>query len=167
MKIIVVNVNTSKSMTNVIAKAAGRYASPGTAIVALRSGLFRAGLDGVFRLLEAGRDMLKLPRTWGSATEIPGTKVTSVSPSCLTKAARPPRQRGEFSQVKPFVSAPGRIRTRDPLLRRQPLYPAELPALGDHCAGQRSHVGYARVAVYGCVMSLAVASLASLREKRP
>jgi allantoin racemase len=36
MKIIVVNVNTSKSMTHVIAKAAGRYASPGTAVVALR-----------------------------------------------------------------------------------------------------------------------------------
>ena len=27
------------------------------------------------------------------------------------------------------VSAPGRIRTRDPLLRRQLLYPAELQAL--------------------------------------
>ncbi len=36
MKIIVVNVNTSKSMTDVIAEAAGRYASPGTAVVALR-----------------------------------------------------------------------------------------------------------------------------------
>src|SRR5215469_16916478 len=36
MKIIVVNVNTSKSMTDVIAEAAGRYASPGTTVVALR-----------------------------------------------------------------------------------------------------------------------------------
>jgi allantoin racemase len=36
MKILVVNVNTSESMTDVIAEAAGRYASPGTAVVALR-----------------------------------------------------------------------------------------------------------------------------------
>src|SRR5215471_8518738 len=36
MKIIVVNVNTSKPMTDVIAEAAGRYVSPGTAVVALR-----------------------------------------------------------------------------------------------------------------------------------
>jgi Asp/Glu/hydantoin racemase len=36
MKIIVVNVNTTKSMTGDIAEAAGRYASPGTAVVALR-----------------------------------------------------------------------------------------------------------------------------------
>ena len=57
-----------------------------------RNGLFRAGLDVVFRVLETGRVMLKLPPTWGSATEIPGTKVTSVAPSCLTKAARPPTQ---------------------------------------------------------------------------
>ena len=44
-------------------------------------------------------------------------------------------------------SAPGRIRTRDPLLRRQPLYPTELLALGDHCARRRSRVGHAEVAV--------------------
>ena len=43
--------------------------------------------------------------------------------------------------------APGRIRTRDPLLRRQPLYPTELLALGDHCARRRSRVGHAEVAV--------------------
>lgn len=36
MKIIVVNVNTSQSMTDGIAKAARRYASPGTEIVALQ-----------------------------------------------------------------------------------------------------------------------------------
>jgi allantoin racemase len=36
MKILVVNVNTSKSMTDVIDEAARRYASPGTAVVALR-----------------------------------------------------------------------------------------------------------------------------------
>ena len=36
MKILVVNVNTSKSMTDVIGEAARRYASPGTAVVALR-----------------------------------------------------------------------------------------------------------------------------------
>ena len=36
MKIIVVNVNTSKSMTDVIAEAAGRHASPGTTVVTLR-----------------------------------------------------------------------------------------------------------------------------------
>jgi len=33
MKIVVVNVNTSQSMTDVIAAAACRYASPGTEIV--------------------------------------------------------------------------------------------------------------------------------------
>ena len=43
--------------------------------------------------------------------------------------------------------APGRIRTRDPLLRRQPLYPTELLALGDHCARRRSRVGHTKVAV--------------------
>jgi Asp/Glu/hydantoin racemase len=36
MKIIVVNVNTSESMTDVIAEAAERYASPGTTVVTLR-----------------------------------------------------------------------------------------------------------------------------------
>jgi allantoin racemase len=36
MKILVVNVNTSESMTNVIAAGARRYASPGTQTVALR-----------------------------------------------------------------------------------------------------------------------------------
>src|SRR5262249_61669770 len=36
MKIIVVNVNTSRSMTDAIAEAAGRHASPGTPVVTLR-----------------------------------------------------------------------------------------------------------------------------------
>jgi hypothetical protein len=35
MKILVVNVNTSRSMTDVIGEAARRYAPPGTAVVAL------------------------------------------------------------------------------------------------------------------------------------
>src|SRR5262249_18908976 len=39
--------------------------------------------------------------------------------------------------------APGRIRTRDPLLRRQLLYPAELQAPNDDCAGYRSRQGHA------------------------
>src|SRR5215468_8387901 len=39
--------------------------------------------------------------------------------------------------------APGRIRTRDPLLRRQLLYPAELQAPTDDCAGFRSRQGHA------------------------
>jgi hypothetical protein len=47
------------------------------------------------------------------------------------------------------LSAPGRIRTRDPLLRRQLLYPTELRALGDHCARRKSHVGHIRVAFSG------------------
>jgi hypothetical protein len=47
------------------------------------------------------------------------------------------------------ASAPGRIRTRDPLLRRQLLYPTELRAPGDHCAWRRSHVGHVRVAFSG------------------
>jgi hypothetical protein len=70
-----------------------------TGIVETRSGLFNAGLDAAFRFPGAGRVMLKLPRTWGSATEIPGRKVTSVAPSCLTAAARPAPQRREFPQV--------------------------------------------------------------------
>ena len=45
------------------------------------------------------------------------------------------------------ASAPGRIRTRDPLLRRQLLCPAELRAPEGNCARPRSHDGYARVAV--------------------
>lgn len=36
MRIVVVNVNTSESMTHAISEAAGRYASPGTEIAALR-----------------------------------------------------------------------------------------------------------------------------------
>src|SRR5579859_5673477 len=47
----------------------------------------------------------------------------------------------------PVTSAPGRIRTRDPLLRRQLLCPAELRALGDHCAWRISRLGHVRVAV--------------------
>ena len=36
MRIVVVNVNTSQSMTDVIDEAARRYASPGTEIVTLQ-----------------------------------------------------------------------------------------------------------------------------------
>jgi hypothetical protein len=75
-------------------------ASLDTGIVEARSGLFDAGLDAAFRFPRAGRGMLKLPRTWGSATEIPGSKVTSVAPSCLTTAAPPSPQQGEFPQVR-------------------------------------------------------------------
>jgi hypothetical protein len=39
------------------------------------------------------------PPVMGSATEMPGAKVTAVAPSCLTRAARPSAQRREFSQV--------------------------------------------------------------------
>ena len=46
-----------------------------------------------------------------------------------------------------FAGAPGRIRTRDPLLRRQLLCPAELRALERNCAWPRSHDGYMKVAV--------------------
>jgi hypothetical protein len=46
-----------------------------------------------------------------------------------------------------FAGAPGRIRTRDRLLRRQLLYPAELRAPGNNCARLRSHDGYTKVAV--------------------
>ena len=75
-------------------------ASLDTGIVEARSGLFNAGLDAALRFPGTGRVMLKLPRTWGSATEIPGRKVVSVAPSCLTTAARPSPQQGEFSQVR-------------------------------------------------------------------
>ena len=43
--------------------------------------------------------------------------------------------------------APGRIRTRDPLLRRQLLCPAELRAPADNCAWQKSHEGHVKIAV--------------------
>jgi hypothetical protein len=46
-----------------------------------------------------------------------------------------------------LASAPGRIRTRDPLLRRQLLCPAELRAPGNKCAWRMSHDGYTEVAV--------------------
>ena len=46
-----------------------------------------------------------------------------------------------------LVSAPGRIRTRDPLLRRQLLCPAELRAPEGNCARRRSRDGHVRVAV--------------------
>src|SRR5271165_5448267 len=52
-----------------------------------------------------------------------------------------------FPQVRWLVSAPGRIRTRDPLLRRQLLCPAELRAPEDNCAGRRSRHGHTKVAV--------------------
>jgi hypothetical protein len=46
-----------------------------------------------------------------------------------------------------WYGAPGRIRTRDPLLRRQLLCPAELRALERNCARRRSRDGYMKVAV--------------------
>src|SRR5262249_59106439 len=45
MKIIVVNVNTSKSMTDVIAEAAGRYASPRTTLAKPRPYFAAEGRD--------------------------------------------------------------------------------------------------------------------------
>src|SRR5260370_20703337 len=47
----------------------------------------------------------------------------------------------------PLTSAPGRIRTRDPLLRRQLLCPAELRAPEGNCARRMSHDGHTKVAV--------------------
>ena len=46
-----------------------------------------------------------------------------------------------------WCGAPGRIRTRDPLLRRQLLCPAELRAPERNCARGRSRDGYMKVAV--------------------
>jgi len=48
MKIIVVNVNTSESMTGVIAAGARRYASPGTQIEVLRPDLGPQAVDCAF-----------------------------------------------------------------------------------------------------------------------
>ena len=48
MKIVVVNVNTSASMTEVIAAGARRYASPGTQIVALRPSFGPEAVDCAF-----------------------------------------------------------------------------------------------------------------------
>jgi hypothetical protein len=55
--------------------------------------------------------------------------------------------RSEEASENPLTSAPGRIRTRDPLLRRQLLCPAELRALGDHCGRRISRLGHVQVAV--------------------
>ena len=57
VKIIVVNVNTSESMTEVIAEGARRYASPGTQTVALRPFLGPEAVDCNFEsyLSAAGR----------------------------------------------------------------------------------------------------------------
>ena len=57
---------------------------------------------------------------------------------------------GEVTARKEHVGVPGRIRTRDPLLRRQPLYPTELQGLDlnvmslatDLARGQRKEVVY-------------------------
>ena len=45
MKILVVNVNTSETMTGVIAEAARRYASPGTDVVTLTPYFGAEGVD--------------------------------------------------------------------------------------------------------------------------
>src|SRR5215813_5579136 len=51
------------------------------------------------------------------------------------------RARTTMMPIWRLPGAPGRIRTRDPLLRRQLLYPAELQAPTDDCAGFRSRRG--------------------------
>jgi hypothetical protein len=60
-------------------------------------------------------------RTPGQGSYVPSTEMLAVS----TPARQPDRKK---PQVRRFC-APGRIRTRDPLLRRQLLYPTELQAL--------------------------------------
>src|ERR1022692_3994426 len=52
------------------------------------------------------------------------------------------RQAPECQLTWGFCCAPGRTRTCDPLLRRQPLCPSELQAPVIHCAGSRSHEGH-------------------------
>jgi hypothetical protein len=93
----------------------------------------------------------RTPSAAGGATELLSRKVVSVAPGCLTTAPRPPAAWRKFSQARSGLCAPGRIRTRDPLLRRQLLCPAELRALGDNCARQRSHAGHVMIAVC-CVL---------------
>ena len=51
MKILVVNVNTSETMTGVIAEAARRYASPGTDVVTLTPYFGAEGVDCNFRAI--------------------------------------------------------------------------------------------------------------------
>ena len=60
------------------------------------------------------------------------------------RCSGPPRL---YDQAFSQVSAPGRIRTRDPLLRRQLLCPAELRAPERNCARPRSRDGHAKVPV--------------------
>jgi hypothetical protein len=57
------------------------------------------------------------------------------------------RVRGVLDVLRHHTGAPGRIRTRDPLLRRQLLCPAELRAPADNCARQMSRVGHVKIAV--------------------
>jgi hypothetical protein len=62
----------------------------------------------------------------------------------MNAKGQPRRARADLAL---WSSAPGRIRTRDRLLRRQLLCPAELRAPEGNCVRRRSRDGYARVAV--------------------
>jgi hypothetical protein len=74
---------------------------------------------------------------------------------------------GVFPHVKRPISAPGRIRTRDPLLRRQLLCPAELRAPEGNCARQRSRDGYAWIAVCHAFEAVPPRETASRRSRGP
>jgi hypothetical protein len=84
-------------------------------------------------------------RTSGRPRHSLGARHPRYSDEWRTQPAR--EQGSKMTCFSWSASAPGRIRTRDPLLRRQLLCPAELRAPERNCARRRSHDGYARVAV--------------------
>ena len=67
----------------------------------------------------------RLPGGGSYATS--SSKVACDATRCVTTAPLPPPHRREYPQVRSGFSAPGRIRTRDPLLRRQECQSEMLP----------------------------------------
>jgi hypothetical protein len=99
----------------------------------------------------AGNDRTRLSYVSAARTPYPRRRLAAGrDPAALALVSlryrRPagPHQHSGWSEP---LCAPGRIRTRDPLLRRQLLCPAELRAPGDKCGRRRSRIGHVRVAV--------------------
>src|SRR5262245_33563476 len=86
-----------------------------------------------------------------SSMPLPGYITSSTRPEWLPVATElatdAPKMILETGVLPGQSGAPGRIRTRDPLLRRQLLCPAELRALERNCVRRRSRDGHAEVAV--------------------
>ena len=72
-------------------------------IAGLRSGFFSAGRPVAAAADLVAGDMLDSLRS-GGATELPGRKVASVAPRCLTTAPRPQPLRREFYLVRDVLA---------------------------------------------------------------